>query len=69
MSVYSDYSPAEQRLLTSSLEAAAVFVSAASLGRSEETISEGFAAASLVLDSRDEYVSNSLVSSIGCDIL
>jgi hypothetical protein len=64
MTVYSDYSPDEQKVLRSSLEAAALAISAASLGRKEETTSEGFAAASLVLDSRDAYVSNALVSSV-----
>ena len=64
MTVYADYTADEQRLLTSSLEAAAVMVSAASLGRPEETVSEGFAAASLVLGSRETYVSNTLVGSV-----
>lgn len=64
MTVFHDYTTDEQQLLLRSLEAAAVAVSAASLGRKEETGSEGFAAASLVLDSRDAYVTNSLVSSI-----
>jgi hypothetical protein len=64
MTVYSEYSADEQRLLRSSLAAAAVVVSAASLGRKEETGSEGFAAASFVLDSRNAYVSNALVSSV-----
>jgi hypothetical protein len=64
MSVYAEYSAEEQRLLVSSLEAAAVAVSAASPGRKEETGSEGFAAASFVLSSRDAYVSNTLVSSV-----
>ena len=64
MTVYSDYDPEEQKVLRSSLEAAAVAVSAASLGRKEETVSEGFAAASFVLDSREAYVANTLVSSV-----
>jgi len=64
MTVYSEYTADEQRLLRSSLRAAAVAVSAASLGRKEETGSEGFAAASLVLESRNAYVSNALVSSV-----
>jgi hypothetical protein len=64
MTVYAEYTADEQRLLLRSLESAAVAVSAASLGRKEETGSEGFAAASLVLDSRDAYVANPLVSSI-----
>jgi hypothetical protein len=64
MTVYADYDDDEQRLLRTSLAAAAIAVSAASLGRKEETGSEGFAAASLVLDSRDAYVRNTLVSSV-----
>ena len=64
MSVYSEYTADEQQLLRASLEAAAVAVSAASPGRKEETVSEGYAAASLVLGSRAAYVANSLVSSV-----
>jgi hypothetical protein len=64
MSVYSEYTADEQQLLRASLEAAAVVVSAASPGRKEETVSEGFAAASFVLDSRAAYVGNPLVSSV-----
>lgn len=64
MSVYTDYSDEQQRLLRASLEAAAVVISAASPGRKEETVSEGFAAAEFVLDSQAEYVGNSLVSSV-----
>lgn len=64
MTVYSDFTDEEQRLLRASLEAAAVAVSAASPGRKEEAVSEGFAAASFVLDSRAGYVSNPLVSSV-----
>jgi hypothetical protein len=64
MSVLSDYTPDEQRLLMSSLEAAGIAVSAASLGRKRETASEAFAAASYILDSRQEYIGNTLVSSI-----
>jgi hypothetical protein len=64
MSVYADYSAEEQDLLRASLEAAAVFVSAASPGRSEETASEGFAAASFVLGSGPAYVRDTLVTSV-----
>jgi len=64
MTIYSELSADEQRLLRASLEAAAVAVSAASPGRKEETVSEGFAAASFVLDSRADYVSHPLVSSV-----
>jgi hypothetical protein len=64
MSVYSEFTDEEQSLLRASLEAAAVAVSTASPGRKEETVSEGFAAASFVLGSRADYVSNPLVSSV-----
>lgn len=64
MTVYSDLSDEEQRLLRASLAAAAVAVSVASPGRKEETASEGFAAAALILDSRADYVGNPLVSSV-----
>jgi hypothetical protein len=64
MTVYAEFAQEEQRLLLASLEAAAVAISAASLGRDEETVSEGFAAASLVLDSRADYVANPLVESV-----
>ena len=64
MTVYSDYTEAEQRLLISSLEAAALVVSASSRGRKEEYVSEGFAATNLVLKSQEAYVANTLVSSI-----
>jgi hypothetical protein len=64
MTVYSEFTEEEQRLLRASLEAAAVAISAASPGRREETVSEGFAAASFVLDSRADHVANPLVSSL-----
>lgn len=64
MTVYLDYTPEEQELLRTSLRSAAVAVSAASPGRKEETVSEGFAAAEYILDSREAYASNSLVTSI-----
>lgn len=64
MSVYGDYTPDEQQLLRASLEAAAVAVSAASPGRKEETVSEGFAAATFVLESLPEQVGNQLVTSV-----
>jgi hypothetical protein len=64
VSVLSDYTTEEQVLLRRSLRAAAVAVSAASPGRKEETVSEGYAAASLVLDSRPDYVGNTLVTSV-----
>lgn len=64
MTVYVDLTEEEQRLLRASLAAAAVAVSTASPGRTEETVSEGFAAASFVLGSRADYVSHPLVSSV-----
>ena len=64
MTVYDDYTDDEKQILMASMEAAAVAISAASPGRKEETVSEGFAAASFVLDSRANYVGNTLVSSI-----
>ena len=63
MTVISDLTPDEQRLLLSALEAAAIVVSAASPGRKEETVSEGFAVAEFILQGRKEYVANPLVSS------
>jgi hypothetical protein len=64
MTTYGDLAGDEQRLLLASLQAAAVAISTASPGRSEETASEGFAAASFVLASRHAYVANPLVSSV-----
>ena len=68
MSVYADYSEDDRLLLRRSLGAAAVFVSASSPGRKEETVSEGYAAAELVLRSQADYVGNTLVTSIIVDI-
>ena len=64
MTVLADYTEEEQELLRSALESAAVAVSAASPGRKEETVSEGYAAADLILKSQPEYVGNTLVTSI-----
>jgi len=64
MTIYADYSDAEQRQLRAGLQAAAVAISAASPGRSEETVSEGFAAAREILESRADYVANTLVTSM-----
>jgi hypothetical protein len=64
MQVYGDFSPEEQVLLRRSLLAVAVAVSAASPGRGEETVSEGFAAASFILDRRDDYVRFPLITSV-----
>ena len=64
MTVIADYTEEEQQLLRSALEAAAVAVSAASPGRKEETVSEGYAAAVFVLESGPEYVGDTLITSI-----
>ena len=64
MSIYAEYTDDEQRLLRASLQAAAVAVSAASPGRPEETVSEGYAAARLILESGPDYVGNTLVTSM-----
>jgi hypothetical protein len=64
MSVLADYTPEQQQLLLRSLEAASVAIAAASLGSARETISEGFAAASYVMESRGTYLDNTLIQSI-----
>jgi len=68
VTIYADYTPQEQQILRAAVEAAAVAVSAASPGRKEETVSEGFAAASYVLGSRPDYVANTLVTSLIVDV-
>jgi len=64
MTVLADYSDSEQELLRSAIASAAMAISAASLGRKEETVSEGYAAADMVLKSQPDYVGNTLVTSI-----
>jgi hypothetical protein len=64
MTIYADYAADEQLLLRKSLQSAAVAISAASLGRREETVSEGFAAATFILASGPEHVRNTLVTSV-----
>ena len=64
MTVLADYSAEEQELIRHAVASAAIAVSAASLGRNEETVSEGFAAADLVLKSQPNFVGNTLVTSI-----
>ncbi len=64
MSVLSDYTAEEQTLLLRSLRATAISISAASLGRKTETVSEGFAAASYIMEVREPYLSNSLIGSV-----
>ena len=64
MSVYADYTPDEQLVLLRSLQAAAVAISAASLGRKVETASEGFAAASYITDRSAAQLDNTLIGSV-----
>jgi hypothetical protein len=64
MTVIGDLTDDERTVLFAALRAAPVVISAASPGRKEETASEGYAAASAILQSRDAYVANPLVSSI-----
>jgi hypothetical protein len=64
MSLFTDYTPDEQQLLLRSLQAAAVAISAASLGRKTETVSEGFAAASLIMERSEVTVGNPLITSV-----
>ncbi|MCO5210582.1 MAG: hypothetical protein M9936_12845 [Caldilinea sp.] len=64
MTTLTDYTPDEQQLLLRSLQAAAVAVSAASLGRKTETVSEGFAAASFIMERSQATVDNTLITSI-----
>jgi hypothetical protein len=64
MTLISDLADDEQELLRSAIRSAAVAISAASPGRTEETVSEGFAAADFVLKSLPDYVGNTLVTSM-----
>lgn len=64
MSLFTDFTPDEQQLLLRSLQAAAVAISAASLGRKTETVSEGFAAASLIMERSEATVGNPLIASV-----
>lgn len=64
MTVYADYTEEEQQLLRSAIAASALAISAASVGRKEETVSEGYAAADFVLKSQPAYVGNTLVTSL-----
>jgi hypothetical protein len=64
MSVYADYSAEEQQLLLRSLQAAAVAISAASLGRKPEIVSEGFAAASFIMERSADRLDNTLIGSV-----
>ena len=64
MSVFADYTPEEQQVLLRSLQAAAVVISAASLGRKVETASEGFAAASYITERNAAQLDNTLIGSV-----
>ncbi len=64
MSLFTDYTPDEQQLLLRSLQAAAIAIAAASLGRKTETASEGFAAASFIMERSATTVSNPLITAV-----
>jgi hypothetical protein len=64
MTLIGEFNPADQLLLMQGLEAAAVLISTASLGRREETASEGFAMANYVLESASDHVAHPLLASI-----
>ena len=64
MTLIGEFDPADQLLLMQGLEAAAVLISTASLGRKEETASEGFAMANHVLESASEHIAHPLLMSI-----
>jgi hypothetical protein len=64
MTLLADFQPDDRRTILQGLEAAAAFISASSLGRKEETASEGFAMAAYVLDSAPRQVAHPLLMSI-----
>jgi hypothetical protein len=64
MTVLADLSEPEQRLLVHGLQSAAVAISAASPGRPEETVSEGMAAATFILERHPDDVANTLIGSV-----
>lgn len=64
MTLIGEFDPADQVLLMQGLEAAAVLISTASLGRKEETASEGFAMANHVLESGKDQIAHPLLMSI-----
>ncbi|MBK8797914.1 MAG: hypothetical protein IPM07_16915 [Anaerolineales bacterium] len=64
MSALADYTSEEQQLLLRSLQATAVLVSAASMGRKTETFSEGFAAANLIMARTEATAGNALITSV-----
>ena len=64
MSLLTDYTEEEQFLLIEGPRLGAVTVSAASPGRAAETASEGFAAVQYAMESRGEFLANTLIASI-----
>jgi len=64
MSLLSDYPADEQRLLMEGPRLAAIVVSAASPGRGSETVAEGFAAIQYAMNRSEEFLGNTLISSI-----
>jgi hypothetical protein len=64
MTLIGEFEPDDQRLLLQGLEAAAVLISTASLGRKEETASEAFAMADYVLESEPRHIAQPLLMSI-----
>jgi tellurite resistance protein len=64
MTLIGEFDPADQLLLMQGLEAAAVLISTASLGRKEETASEGLAMANYVLASASDQIAHPLLMSI-----
>jgi hypothetical protein len=65
---YADFTESEQRLIRSSLYAAAIAVAAASIGKEQETANEGFAAASFILEGGQRYPYNALISAVLHDV-
>jgi hypothetical protein len=64
MSLIKDYTSEEQSLLMQGPRLGAIVVSAASPGRAADTESEGFAAIVYAMDSRGEFLDNTLIASI-----
>ena len=64
MSVLTDYTAEEGRLLIEGPRLGAVVVSAASPGRAAETASEGFAAIQYAMGRSGEFLDNTLIGSI-----
>ncbi len=64
MSVLTDYTTEEQRLLMQGPRLGAIVISAASPGRSAETAAKGYAAISYAATERREFLGNTLINSI-----